>query len=169
MPERPVVFIGVDPGASGGMALLNTDRSDGLEGSEGYLKLFDLGKLTPTEVWDWLESVASVHAGRCVAVIEKVGGYQKGERYTNSAAMFNFGKGVGTLLGFLVAARIPFEEVRPQEWQRAAGVTPRGAAKKSAFKNRLKARAQQMFPGEKITLATCDALLLAAYARAKYG
>ena len=36
---------------------------------------------------------------------------------------------------------------------------------KTEWKNKLKAKAQQLFPGEKVTLATCDSLLIAEYGR----
>lgn len=98
------------------------------------------------------------------AVIERVSGYV-GEAQPGSAA-FKFGQSYGGLRMALVAAGIPFEEVTPQVWQRKMGVTPRRKDEsKTAWKNRLKAKAQQLYPGVKVTLATADALLLAEFCR----
>lgn len=98
------------------------------------------------------------------AVIERVSGYV-GEAQPGSAA-FKFGQSYGGLRMALVAAGIPFEEVTPQVWQRKMGVTPRRKDEsKTAWKNRLKAKAQQLYPGVKVTLATADALLLVEYCR----
>jgi hypothetical protein len=89
----------------------------------------------------------------------------------------------------LIAAGIRFEDVPPQKWQKALGIAPRksgktkmvssaddpkvpflctelrevGGESKTVFKNRLKAKAQQLFPEQKVTLATADALLLLEY------
>lgn len=105
------------------------------------------------------------------AVIEKVGGYI-GTAQPGSSA-FKFGRGVGVLIGLLIAARIPFEEVHPRTWQKALSIHPR--AKKSSgseeskgqFKNRLKSKCQQLFPTQRPTLKTCDALLICEYAKRK--
>jgi hypothetical protein len=107
-------------------------------------------------------------------VIEKVGGYiqaskdgQAGGAQPGSAA-FKFGASYGALKAFLVAGSVPFEEITPAVWQRGVGLTPRAKGEtKTAWKNRIKAHTQQLFPGRKITLAVADAILLAEYARRK--
>jgi hypothetical protein len=154
------IFFGVDPGATGGLALLYEGSSD-----------VDVGPMPDTEA-DILEWFRVRWAGgdyQPFAVIEKVGGFVKGNPAPGSA-MFKFGCGYGGLRMALIACGIPFEEVTPQKWQKALGITPRdnkGNESKSSHKNRLKAKAQQLFPGEKITLAVCDALLIAEYCRRK--
>ena len=68
----------------------------------------------------------------------------------------------------LIAAGIPFEEVIPRTWQKGVGITPRGKGEtKTRFKNRLKAKASQLFPKVNVTLATADALLIAEFCRRK--
>ena len=82
---------------------------------------------------------------------------------------FKFGRSYGFLRGCLIASGVPFEEVSPQRWQRALGVTPRHKGEsKAQWKNRLKAVAQQLFPRETVTLATADAILLAIYCQRKH-
>jgi hypothetical protein len=88
--------------------------------------------------------------------------------------MFNFGWNYGSLRMAMIASGLPFEDVPPQVWQKALKIPSRKKEgrqykeTKAAFKNRLKAKAQQLFPRVYITLATCDALLIAEYCRRKF-
>jgi hypothetical protein len=145
-------YMGIDPGASGGMALLYPSGS-----------VVSVTKMLPTErdTWDWLYGYAEAFAG-VVALIEKVHSMPR----EGVASTFKFGVCYGGLRMALIAAGIPFEEVTPQRWQRGLEIPPRhGTESKTAYKNRLKARAQQLFPSAKVTLAVADALLLAEYCR----
>jgi hypothetical protein len=76
---------------------------------------------------------------------------------------FSFGRGYGNLEMALTAAGIPFERVRPQEWQKHMKCMSGGD------KNVTKRRAQELFPSLKITHATADALLIAQYGVEKGG
>jgi hypothetical protein len=137
--------------------------------------------LTERDIWDSL----SGHILGTVAVIEKVGGYT-GEGQPGSR-MFNFGKNYGSLLMALTAAEISFEEVAPQRWQQAFAVAPRKYKKvgkkkvwietKRQFKERLRRKAQQIFPQLPIwsepksrgrQLAIADSLLIAEFCRRKH-
>lgn len=150
------IYIGVDPGASGGMAVLRESGAEAVAMPD-----------TEFDIWDWFSTLRLTGDDIPFAVIEKVGGFIQGSPQPGSA-MFKFGASYGGLRMALVAAGIPFEEVTPQAWQKALGIAKRKSNEsKSQFKNRLKARAQQLFPDYKITLATCDALLLAEYCRRK--
>jgi hypothetical protein len=99
-----------------------------------------------------------------VAVIEEVGGFA-GKNQPGSA-MFKFGRGFGFLLGCCMTFGFRVELVRPQKWQAIFSLgTARQCASKTEWKNKLKARAQQLFPNCSVTLKTADALLLLEYAR----
>ena len=188
---RPVkeIYIGIDPGASGGLAEIAIDCTEAIPMPR-----------TEKDIWEW---VHWFQAGqKPYAMIEKVSGYI-GESQPGSRA-FRFGQSYGSLRMALIAAGVPFEEVTPQTWQKALGVSPRrkGGKKcdmcsglgtigvrdsvdeqidcprcqnkprlkeesKSQWKNRLKAKAQQLFPKLKITLKTADAILIAEYCRRK--
>lgn len=68
----------------------------------------------------------------------------------------------------LTALEIPFEIVQPVKWQHALGISRRGKTETTVqWKNRLKARAQQLFPQHPVTLKTADALLISQYCRLK--
>jgi len=75
------------------------------------------------------------------------------------ASTFKFGMQYGTLKGILTALHIPFELIRPVDWQRALGCMTKGD------KNISKAAAQRLFPDIKCTHAVSDALLIAEFAR----
>ena len=80
-----------------------------------------------------------------------------------SHRMFAFGKSVGIPIGAMRALGIPVNEVPPAKWQKALGISRSGATRQ-AWKNKLKDRAQQLYPEIKVTLAIADALLLLNYA-----
>lgn len=150
-------YYGIDPGASGGLACIHE-------------RLVTVPMpATERDVFEWFRPLGGRdHEGNEVefAVIEKVGGYTASGGPQPGSAMFKFGQSYGGLRMALIAAGIPFEEVTPQRWQKALGVTPRGKEEtKTSFKNRLKAKAQQLFPKIKVTLATADAILLAEYCK----
>ena len=79
--------------------------------------------------------------------------------------MFNFGKGFGHLEMALLCRRIPTMEVTPQKWQKALQLGTKGNKSNTEWKNKLKARAQQLFPNVPMTLAVADALLLLEYSK----
>jgi hypothetical protein len=143
-----MIYIGIDPGKSGGICVM--DDKGGIE----------LVKMPSTEL-DIYESLDGYNG---FAMIEKVQGYI-GNAHPGTA-MFKFGASYGGLRMALIASGIPFDEVSPRTWQKTLGISPRKKTEsKGQFKNRIKAKAQQLFPNENVTLATCDALLIAEYCR----
>ncbi len=161
---RVQVYLGIDPGASGGLAEI------GVNNGKTYVKMTKM-PATERDIWEWISErgLDGVALGDTVfAVIEQVQGHV-GPNQPGSA-MFKFGQSYGALRMALIAAQIPFEAIAPSVWQRAFPLSPRGKSEsRTSFKSRLKGLAQQLFPKEssKITLATCDALLLADYCRRK--
>lgn len=151
------VYIGHDPGVSGGIALLT---------QQGQVLSLDK---TPTSEADWCALIRCLlnksDQDRVNALVEKVGSMPG-----NAArAMFTFGVQYGFALMALAAHNIPVDFVTPSVWQRGLGVPKRKKSEsKTAYKNRLKRKAQQLYPHcRQITLATADALLIAEYSRRK--
>lgn len=143
-------YIGIDPGVHGGIAVLSADGS-----------VVEVAKMptTPMDLLDFL----SKYKEDSFCVLERVGGMPG----NGGSAMFNFGKGYGHLQMALLALGIPTNDVTPNKWEKSFQLGSSGKYGKTEWKNRLKAKAQQLFPslGRKITLATCDALLIAEYGR----
>lgn len=140
-------IIGVDPGCAGALAFISADHRDislfpfkGLA-SQQIAKIFLGVTLDPYAIF--LEDVHSM-PGQGVK------------------SMFTFGINVGVLKGIMAMGSIPWEDVKPQQWQQAVGVA--GAKLEYAKRKRYQlAKAQQLFPNTPVTPDTADALLIAEY------
>lgn len=148
-----MIYIGIDPGVSGGLAALESGGRV-LLASKAPTTVKDLQVLLDNLIRDSAE-------GRPVAVLEKVWSIP-GQGHSGA---FTFGKGYGRLEATLTALDVPYDEIIPRTWQKALGVLyPKGAAD-VVKKNISKARAQQLFPHETVTHAIADALLIAEFCR----
>lgn len=162
-----VRYLGIDPGENGGIAILSYQ-----EKSKSEVALHRAG--TEKECWRLIRSLRSItkRNGEQLAVsyaaLERVGGYmpQKGKQSDIGSAMFEFGRNYGFWRGCLTAAGIPFLEPTPMQWMKAVEV-PRKSREESKTerKRRLFNHALHLFPEAKVTLKTCDALLLAEFCR----
>jgi len=139
-----MLIIGIDPGVSGAIAVLD---------SKGELAP-KWHKLSETEC-DAGNFLWEDYPKETFAYIERVHAMPK----QGVSSVFKFGQSYGFLRGLLIGLGIPFEEVTPQKWQKAMGCMSKGD------KNVTKAKAQQLFPGVKVTHAIADALLIAEYGR----
>lgn len=147
-------IIGIDPGADGAMAILSPGH---------LLTVYPFKNKTWRDIAD--DFIPASFNPKNQVYLEKVGA-MPGQGTTS---MFTFGKNVGFLIGLFTAYKEPWEEVTPQTWQKALSL---GFVKggKTQRKNAHKAKAQALFPGHHITLATCDAVLIAEYGyRKQYG
>lgn len=152
-----MMYLGVDPGKSGGLALLRQDGS------------VATALAMPQTERDLLDVVADLDrfsdptdSGPVHAALERVSASPQ----MGVVSAFTFGRGYGALLMALTAARIPFDLVSPRTWQPYMGVVYAGRAKQGGRdKNISKRRAQQCWPMMKITHAIADALLLAEFCR----
>jgi hypothetical protein len=165
-------IIAIDPGASGGFAIMQSD------GSVIAKKMPD----TEGAILDTLEGFIETATEGVVCHMEQVGGFIGGQGQPGSR-MFEFGHGVGFLHGIIATNRIRLELVTPQKWQKALGLgsisqfypanyktldeaaakTARANAKRD-WKNKLKSLAERLYPSVKVTLATADAILILEYA-----
>lgn len=164
------VYVGIDPGLSGGIAAI-------------YDNGYSVGGGTHVNVWQMpenLEGLADIlefvsynkvlkRQRNVQAVIEKVGVMPN----QGISSAFTFGQGYGALKMGLVANAIPFEEVPPQKWQKEFTISSRKKQKgKLEFKKHLRDIARQLYPKLSVwnetqtkQLAIADALLIATYAR----
>lgn len=149
------IIIAIDPGKKGGLAVMDLNN-----------EVVDVANMpdTPQDLLEFLKEAKNY--GDCVCYLEKVGGMPG----NGGSAMFNFGKGYGHIEMALLALEIPTMTVTPQMWQKtynvgSVSITRSDAADKREHKNKLKAKAQQLFPslGKRVTLQTCDALLIGLY------
>lgn len=151
------VYLGVDPGANGGLAFIHR-RGDRLE--------YEAVRMPSTrkEIWKWFSEIPKYPTNCC---IEKVGGWVGEKDNTKDpapgSAMFNFGMSYGALLMALDISCIPYTEVHSTTWQ--AALSLRGKGGKLGHKKWMKEKAKYLFPRICVTLHTADALLLAHYCR----
>lgn len=82
-----------------------------------------------------------------------------------SSSMAVYASNWGFLKGVLTAFDCRIVLVPPKKWQAALGLGTAKGMSKTQWKNKLKQRAEQLYPHIKVTLATADALLIAEAAR----
>jgi hypothetical protein len=144
--------VGIDPGLSGGIALI---------GQSGAVHAWKM----PATERDLFDLFAEYNLSEnATAHIEKVNAGPK----MGSSAAFKFGQNVGHIRMACIAAGLRLEYVTPQKWQKEFGLIVKGRGlgqDDTSKKNRNKARAQELFPGIKITHWIADALLIAEYGR----
>lgn len=143
-----MIYIGIDPGKKGAIALLS--------GGTIHVSTFDRKRYAST-----LKSAAESDEG-ALCCLEHVGA-RPGQGVTS---MFSFGENFGFIQGLLTAYSIPFELVRPQKWKKEFSIT--------SNKNKSIAVCKRLFPDVSLLpTARCtkdndgiaEALLLALYAK----
>ena len=139
-----MIFLGLDPGVAGGIAAVD---------AAGRVVFAVHMPATEADLLQTLQHQDQHRQAR--AVLERVSASPQ----MGVVSAFTFGKGYGGLRMALAATAIPFDEVSPIRWQNALGCRTGGD------KNISKRRAEQLFPGYRITHACADALLLAEYCR----
>lgn len=164
IPSSSLSFsIGIDPGINGGIAIIT---------QAGRLVLAEPMPATQADIWHlinnwlrdnqhtWLDSKACVEWINTAAF-----GWNKSD---TSKLYGSFRE----LTMILTACEIPFETVNPKVWQVALSIMPRKKNEgDSKWKNRLRAKAQQLFPGfnkgitKERALKVCDAILIAEHCR----
>lgn len=147
------VFIGIDPGISGGIAIL---RDQGVN-----IGLVKFKGQTEEEISELFSTIRTEVVGRRVILyMEKVHAMPK----QGVVSTFKFGMSYGFLRGLCVANNFTINDVTPQRWQTVLNCRTGGN------KNVTKYKAQRLFPAiaHRITHAVADALMLAVYAEKEY-
>lgn len=145
-------YIGIDIGTNGGCAIL--DESG---------KILDLFK-TPEHRLGWIETLSPYTGTQCICILEKVHSQPK----NGGKANFSFGSITERTLLSLEICKIPYQEVTPQTWMKTYMLKKEKTESNTQWKNRLKDKAQQLFPNEKMTLWAADTILIAEFARRYY-
>lgn len=173
----PPIYIGIDPGANGGLAVLCGNAVCAVPMHR-----------TELATWTWLTTY-TLPPGKCCAAVEKVGGYigggppcpvcKQARNRSPGSSMFEFGEGYGGIRMALIGQGLTpnkgtpalgtFHDVPPRVWQSGLKIDQKRKGENDTdWKNRLKWNAEQMFPKTRypslrVTLRTSDALLLATY------
>ena len=145
-------IIAIDPGNNGGITIYSAKDKRVIES----IKMPE----TPQEVLNFLR----IYSFKSVCYLEKVQGLPG----MSGGGMFTFGRGYGHLEMALLCCKIPTVAVTPQKWQKELQLGNRGNKTTTQWKNKLKAKAEQLFPYvKKRTKATSDSLLILQYAKIK--
>lgn len=164
-------FIAIDPGCSGAIAW--SDRT-----GVHVVPMPETRRGCIDAVQEIIKSEA-VHGsdGEMIAYMEKVSSYIPGG---GASMMFEYGRNVERIGCVLECKGIRIIEIIPRNWQKVLGlgkserikatedmgfiekknVTDWNAKAKRDWKNKLKSEAERRFPNQRVTLKTCDALLL---------
>ena len=149
------LFIGIDPGESGGIAYIDTIQNN-----------IDTEPYSDKSLVDLCDAIFHdrTYFQSVVCCLEKVGA-RPGQGVTS---MFNFGRSVGYIKGVLESFRIPYQEITPQKWKGEFGLNSDKSASVEVCR--------RLFPDIDL-LATprsrkphdgmAEALLMAEYARRK--
>lgn len=144
-------IIAIDPGNNGGITIYSAEDKRVIES----IKM----PATPQE----LLNILKIYSFNSVCYLEKVQGLPG----MSGGGMFTFGRGYGHLEMALLCCKIPTVSVTPQKWQKELQLGNRGNKSTTEWKNKLKAKAEQLFPYLRITLAVSDSLLILQYAKIK--
>lgn len=151
------MIIGIDPGSLGGIAVLD-DSGNVIDA----ITMPD----TPQDILDYLRAYVDKAAEeRCPVrcYMESVGFGIPGQ---SSKATATFARHCGHLDMAMLALNIPTSTVTPQKWIKSYQLGKSSdCSSKSEWKNKLKAKAQLLFPNVKVTLRNADSLLIAEYGR----
>lgn len=143
-------YIGIDPGKSGALAII-----DG-----------DIAFAVPFDEMKYLAELQTVDPKKAITCLEHVSA-MPGQGVSST---FTFGQNFGWIQGVLATLRIPFELVRPQKWKKEFSAT--------SDKNTSIAVCKRLFPGisllptercRKEHDGMAEALLMAEYARRRLG
>lgn len=122
-------YIGIDPGKSGGIAIIHSDGSVSVAS-------FCI------ETYRDLMAAMSVRPDKCIACVECVHAFS-GQGVTSC---FNFGMNFGWIQGMLYAFSVPVELVSPVRWKKHYGlIFGRGADKKEIKAASIR-KAKELFP-----------------------
>lgn len=161
--------IAVDPGKNGGIVWgTNINEPHIISMPDTPAELMDLA----TEIWN---SKDVTHGEPIEFWLERITGFFSGMKHSagengevtggvSPKSMLSFGRKIGHIEMLAASCGVPLREIMPTDWQRKAGVsgTKKSLSSASQWKKYLKDHALKLYPKhvKKITLNTCDALLI---------
>jgi hypothetical protein len=155
-------FLGLDPGKTGGLVAIDGD---------GLILSWLVMPVGHRDIWEWLTQWRE-DPGKTRAAVEWIHPAIQGVGKASMSKLY--GNYTALQMG-LVAAGIRLDTVKPRDWQKAVGISPRNKSESDRqWKDRLRARAQELFPEVGLwnmprtkgkQLAVCDAMMIAEWLR----
>lgn len=155
-PKDTWKIIGIDPGKTGGITVM-TPLNDW-----GEVKI-DVHKmpLNPRDIYDLLASL-----GKGEAWLEQVHSMPNDSK----GNVFTFGRGVGGLEMACTAVGFRLRFVTPVAWQKPFNLLRKCKSESTTQKkHRHLAKVKELYPELKVTLKTCDSVLIAEHGRRLVG
>ena len=141
------MIVAIDPGKNGGIAWVSCGQANAARmpaTDRELLDVFHLHEFTDLYIEDLVK-----YAGTNMP----------------SSSMATYASNWGKAVGMATALGLRIQLVPPAAWQKALGLGTSKGLSKTEWKNKLKQRAEQLFPHIKVTLQTADALLILEAAR----
>lgn len=144
-----MIYIGIDPGQSGAMAIIKN----------GEIELYPFDELKYVNECYLVKNCYKENAKCCLEHVSAMPGQ-------GVTSMFKFGENFGFIQGVLQSYGIPYELVRPQKWKKEFSIT--------SDKNTSIEVCKRLFPGVNLKRTDrcrkdddglAEALLMAEYAR----
>lgn len=143
-----MIYIGIDPGKNGCIALIDSKRVDTIS----------LKDPISDDVIDYLLGIGNSYK----VLLEKVHSMPR----QGVTSMFSFGMNYGMIQGVLAGLGIEYDLVTPQTWQSRLGLSRKGVKESTTQKkNRHKDLAKSLYPWYNITHGNADGILIAEYCR----
>ena len=147
-------ILGIDPGLSGGICLLN----------QATRYVYNLSTM-PESIMGFLQLLQGERSNISHCYLEKAQAMPK----QGVSSMFTYGKHFGELIGVLTALAVPFTLVTPHSWQRSihAGTDAHLTAKERTLQAAIRLYPDQTFLAgprcRKVDFGLVDALMIAEY------
>tara|TARA_Y100000310_G_C20677007_1_gene813674 strand:- start:926 stop:1378 length:453 start_codon:yes stop_codon:yes gene_type:complete len=143
-----LTVVGIDPGKSGGIAIISEDKVLAYKTPNTPHKMADIVRT--------VVNTANIDGDRIKVYIENVWAFPTDTR----SSAFKFGMNYGMWFGILGTFKLPMIKITPQTWMKGYAPLPKIKKERKAM---LKEIAQEMFPELKVTYSTADAILIAVY------
>ena len=153
MTKSRFKYIGVDPGVSGGLVVIDNGS---IIAEKCPKKVVDMAAI-------FQAAIGSADTDNVRFLMERVWARPNNA----SSRAFTYGVNYGQWLGIAASQEIKMYTTLPNAWIKWIGCPK--ALQKTKRKNWLKDKAKELYPQlKKITLATADAILIAHYAKEEY-
>lgn len=154
------IFIGIDPGKTGGITFLE------LLSPHTSLSIFRMPG-TEKEIRDIF---GDIHGWEGLSLSEGIGvkaiiEAQHAFPDMGAKAQWSFAQHYGFIRGCLVSLGVPFIEVSPQKWMAYFGFKRLKDEDKKKHKLKILQKAQNLYPQSTVNLQTADSLMLCEYLR----
>jgi len=167
-------YIGIDPGKTGGIAVIDETQVKAFKMPEESDILPLLNEYTADMGMNFFGSIEKLQIEVYIEDLPK----GISSEHANFSGMAKLHRHYGFLMGLLTALKVRHHLVRPQVWQKGIpdlneNVIGDDGKKKSKkkkgqdLKRALKNHACRLFPETKCTLSNSDALLIAEYGRSQ--